>query len=210
MEIIGDEETLKRAILETAGRESAGILAAASTEAEKTLSAAMVQALENKTSRLKAALAEAARRRETMLSAVPLEAARLRAGRLEVLLDSVKEEAAARLASEAVGAGKPALLAALAAQAVRRMEGGKFIVSLGRDDMAAADGLAAEIERRAGRGPLEISVEEYPGLGGGVMVRDGEGRQYWDNSFKARLERFWPVLRGRLLPGGAGAPGERG
>jgi len=28
-----------------------------------------------------------------------------------------------------------------------------------------------------------------------VIVRDAEGRQVWDNSLLARLERFWPVLR---------------
>lgn len=202
MEIIGDAEELKRAILKIARRESAGILEAASAEAERIISAARKQALQNKTERLEAVLREAARRREMMLSAVPLEAGRLRAARLEELLNAIKEEALARLPSEADGVGKAAVLAALAAQAVSRMEGRKFIISLGPPDLAAGEGLAAEIERRAGRGPLEVNIEGEPGLGGGVMVRDGEGRQYWDNSFKARLERFWPALRGRLLPGG--------
>jgi len=198
-------EPLKRAILETARRESAGLLAAAEAEAGAIVSAARELALGDRAARLAAARAEAARRRETALAAAPAAAERLRARRTEDLLDSIKEEALGRLKAE-TAAG---VQAALAAQAVSRMEGTTFTVTLGAGGRAAAGGLAAEIERLAGRGPLAISFEEDPGLEGGVRVRDGEERQYWDNSFKARLERFWPALRGRLLPGGDNGRGRK-
>ncbi|OGR43005.1 MAG: hypothetical protein A2X35_04585 [Elusimicrobia bacterium GWA2_61_42] len=207
----GNAEALERAILETARRERDGILAGAAAEAEKIVSSAEARAREDKAARLASALAAAARRREMQLAAVPAEAGRLRADSLERLLDAIKKDALARLPAEAAAAGPAAVLAELAAQAVSRMDGDKFIVSLAPEDLAAATGLAAEIERRAGRGPLEIRLEEISNPGGGVLVRDGEGRQYWDNSFRARLERFWPELRGRLLgPGsGGGADDER-
>jgi len=210
MEVIGNPEPLKRAILETAGRESAGLLAAASAEAGSVLTTAKELVSRERATRLKAALAEAARRREMLLASVPEEAGRLRARRLEALLDAIKAEALVRLKAEADGAGRAAVAAGLAARAISLMEGGRFIITLGAGETAEAGGLAAEIERLAGRGPLEITFEEDPALDGGVLVRDGEGRQYWDNSFKARLERSWPILRGSLLADAGTGPGRKG
>jgi vacuolar-type H+-ATPase subunit E/Vma4 len=186
-----------------ARRESAAIIAAAEAEAARIYADAEVSADKARREMTAAALADAARRREMLLASVPAEAGKLRLARQEAMLEAIKAEALARLPSEAASAGKTAVLASLAAQAVSCMEGDKFSVALAADDKAAAAGLSAEIERLVGRGPLQITIEERPGPGGGVIVRDGEGRQYWDNSFKARLERSWPELRGQLLPGAA-------
>lgn len=198
MEIIGDAKGLVREVLEMARRESAGIVAAAAAEARRIISDAEAAAVKVRREMTEAALAGAARRREMMLAALPGEERRLRLERQEALLASVREEAAAMVLAEASGARKKSILAALAAQAVSRMEGKNFTVAVPAGDGGAA-GLPAEIERLAGRGPLELTIEEEAGLAGGVRVRDGEGRQYWDNSFAARLGRFWPGLRGRLL-----------
>jgi len=201
MEIIGDVEGLKREILETARRESAEIISAAEAEADRILSSAKITVGRDRRELLDSVVAAAARRREMLLAAVPAEAGRQRSNQQEALLNFIRSEAEFRMPAEAADAGKAAILAALAAQPVSRMEGGKFIVGLGSSDMDAAAGLPAEIKRLAGRGQLEIIIEETPGLAGGVMVRDGEGRQYWDNSFKTRLERLWPELRVKLLDG---------
>lgn len=195
MEIIGDPEGLVREIRELARRESAGIAAAAEEEARGILSAAEASAVKAGRELRAAALAGAEGRRQMLLASVPAEAGRLRSDRREALLDSIKVRAMLMLRA---GAGEPAVLAALAAEAAGRMEGKKFIVALAPADRAAAAGLGGEIERLAGGGTV-ITLEEDPGLDGGVVVRDAEGRQRWDNSFKARLERFWPELRGRLL-----------
>lgn len=198
MEIIGDAAGLVREVLETARRESGGIIAAAEDEARKIISDAESAAEKARREMTGAALAEAARRREMMLAALPGEERRLRLERRETVLESVRKEAERLIRTGSSGAGGPAILAALAASAVSRMEGKNFRVAVAPGAGGAA-GLAAEIGRLAGRGPLEITVEEEAGLAGGVIVRDGEGRQYWDNSFAARLERSWPGLRGRLL-----------
>lgn len=199
MKITGDAEGLVREILEMARRESAEIVAGAEAEAEKILSAAEAESAKTRLELVEEALAGAGRRRALLLASVPAEALRLRLERQEALLDAIKAEALLALPGETAREGKRALLAALAAQAVSRMEGGKFIVTLSEGDKECAPGLAAEIERRAGRGALEIAIEEGPVPGGGVMVRDEEGRQRWDNSCSARLERCWPELRWRLI-----------
>jgi len=212
MEKAGNAEALKEEILKIAGRESAGIIAAAAAEAENIVSSAGAAASQRWSAELEAAKKKAARSREMTISSVPAEAARLRAARTEQLLDSIKAEALAGLAAAAEGAGRKKVLAALAAQAVLSMEGEKFMIAVAPGDLAAAEGLAAEIERLAGRGKLELEIEGLPGLSGGAVVRDADGRQHWDNSFKARLERLWPDLRGRILPeeaGGGGANGNR-
>jgi len=202
MEIIGDADGLVREVLEMARRESAGIVAAAEAESGKIISEAEAAAGKVRREMAEAARAGAARRREMMLAALPGEEARLRLERQEALLDSIRTEAVKLIRAEAAGADKKNILAALAAGALGRMEGKKFTVAVPTGGGAA--GLAAEIERLAGRGPLELSIEEEAGLAGGVRMRDGEGRQYWDNSFAARLERLWPGLRGRLLGPGEG------
>ncbi len=199
MEIIGDPEGLVREIREKARRESEGIVEAAEAEAVKLLASAAAAATRARRETMAAALEEAERRREMLLASVPGEAARLRADKREALLEAVKAEALRLLPAGADKAGRGGVLAALAAQALEKMEGNKFIITLSPSDRAAAAGLGAELERRAGRGPLELTVEEDPGLNGGVVVRDAEGRLRWDNSFRGRLERFWPELRGLLL-----------
>ena len=203
MEIIGDAKGLVREVLEMARRESEGIVTAAEAEAGKIISDAEAAAGKVRREMREAALAGAARRGEMMLAALPGEEGRLRLEGREVLLASIREEAVRMIQAEASGAGKKAILAALAAQAVSRMEGKKFTVSVAPGEGGAA-GLPVEIERLAGRGPLELTIGEEAGLAGGVRVRDDEGRQYWDNSYAARLERFWPGLRGQLLGPGEG------
>ena len=200
MEAKENTKALVKEILEMARRESEGAEAKAGAEAEALLRAAEEEAGRESRARVEAARADAEKRARTLLAAVPLEAERLRAAGLEALLLKVKEAAAARLGEEASRGGGSA---ALAAEALRGMEGTSFELTL--PPGGRREGLQAEIERRCGKGALALIFQEDPALAGGVIARDTAGRQYWDNSFAARLERFWPELRGRLaaeLPGG--------
>jgi vacuolar-type H+-ATPase subunit E/Vma4 len=199
MEITGDTEGLLRAVRELARQESDAIISAAQAEAGKMLASAAEAAQRAGLARMEAALAEAARLRALLLASVPGEAARYRRARDEAVLDSIKSEAARRLAGE--GGGVPCLaaaLAGLAARAVGAMEGTSFVLTLPSGGAAELRGLAGEIERQAGKGGLELVFEEDPAVTGGVVARDAEGRQFWDNSFTARLDRLWPELRGGL------------
>jgi vacuolar-type H+-ATPase subunit E/Vma4 len=201
MEENENAEALVGEIKAMAGRESAGIVSRAEAEAAGLLSAAAEEAEREGRARVEAARAAAAQRSFMLLSALPLETDRLRAARLEALLSAVKEKAAARLAGEECRGG--AVTAALAAEALRGMEGNSFVLTLPPGGLR--EDLRAEIEKGCEKGPLELTFGEDRALAGGVIARDTAGRQYWDNSFRARLERFWPELRGRLaagLPGG--------
>ncbi|HNW43336.1 MAG TPA: V-type ATP synthase subunit E family protein [Elusimicrobiales bacterium] len=199
MEIIGDAEGLVREVRELARRESGEIIAAAEAEAERLLAAAQEAADKEGAAFAAGALAEAERRRAMLLASVPAEAARLRAERIEAVLETVKAGALRRLEAEYGGAGSGAALAALAASAVAKMEGNSFVLTLGPAAAAALKGRAGDIERAAGKGALDLVFEEDAAIGDGVLVRDAAGRQFWDNTFRARLERLWPELRGSLM-----------
>ena len=192
---------LVKEILGLAGSESARIEAAAEAEAAALLRSAEEAAAREGRARVEAARAAAGRRAGMLLAAVPLETERLRSAGLEALLAAVKAAAGTVLAEEPSGGG---VAAALAAEALRGMEGESFVLALPAG--TGGEGLRAEIERRCGRGPLRLEFTEDKELAGGVIARDAAGRQYWDNSFKARLERRWPELRRRLA---AGLPGRK-
>lgn len=86
------------------------------------------------------------------------------------------------------------------------MAGKRFVLELAERDLGdLGDTLAGEVRRRSDRDELEISVAPKPAkIEGGVVVRDVEGRQVWDDSLAARLERLWPAARravaSRLFP----------
>ena len=196
-----NSKALVREIMEMARRDSAGAVAAAEAGAASLLAAASEKAESEGRAAVEAARAAAAQRSLMLLAALPLETERFRAARLESLLVSIKEKAAARL-EEGMSAGDSAVYAGLAAEALRGMEGNSFLLTL---PPGAPGSLVSEAKRLSGKDGAEVALTEDRALAGGVIARDTAGRQYWDNSFRARLERFWPELRSRLaagLPGG--------
>jgi len=88
----------------------------------------------------------------------------------------------------------------LAAEAIARMEGLAFILALSPDDVRSRGAsLPAAVCQRLGRSDLSVSVATEPArISAGVVVRDASGRQHWDNSLEARLERMWPLLRSKI------------
>jgi len=183
-------------ILADAGRQAERIITRAKREARQITDKAQAQADADREERLAATRDEAERQRQLTLATVPIEVARMRADKVEAALQSVYDEARRRLLARE-GFDYRETVAALAADAVGRLEGDAFVLELAEADREAlgAD-LAEAVRRRAGRDGLGISVAPEPAyLSGGVIVRDAEGRQVWDNSLEARLKRFWPALR---------------
>jgi len=185
-------------ILAEARAQGETILRAARDQAAAPVARARAEAETARRDRLSRTRAEAARRRELLLATVPVEAGRLRDARIEALLQSVHDEVGRRLGARE-GLDYRETLVRLAALAIRGMAGEAFLVALAPADRATlGPGLADEIAARAGRSPLVVELADDPAVEGGVIVRDSEGRQVWDNRLAARLERLWPELRRQL------------
>lgn len=193
------QQVLTDEILADARRQADRLHRRAERDATETTDQAQREAEADREQRLARARAEADRRRRLTLATVPVAEGRLRAARIEEVLRGIREAARERLAARD-GYDYRAMLARLAAEPVREMEGQAFVLELAEADRQAhGPDLAADVRRRVGREGLQVSLAAEPApMAGGVIVRDAEGRQRWDNSVSARLERLWPALRRRV------------
>lgn len=193
------QAVLREEILAQARRQAGDLVSRARQEADALRAKAAAAAETTRRERLEAGRTNAARQRELILSAVPLETNRRRLARIESLLQAIHDDARRRLADHDTFDYREAL-AGLAADAVSRMVGETFVLTLSPAERAAfGEGFAEDVARRVGRAPLAITVvEEATMTEGGVMVQDAEGRQIWDNRLLTRLERLWPELRQQL------------
>lgn len=192
-------DVLAAEILEDARRKSERLLAGARREAEGMLAQARSRGEQERRELVETARVDAARARERIVASVPVQRIRLHARRVEEQLASVRTQAEGRLREDG-GAAVRETLVRLAAQAIEGMTGPRFVLHLAAEDQAIfGDELAAEIRRRCGRpeAVLEAAAEPAP-IRGGIIVSDPESRQAWDNSFEARMRRWWPELRREL------------
>ncbi len=208
------QDALCAEILNEAQQEVEQLLGRACREAEALLAQAQAEAERLRQERLTAAGTEAARRRELILATVSVEVGRERSTAIEVLLQSICEQARQQLAARR-DFDYRAILIILACEAIRRMTGDTFIVKLSAAErVALGDGLAEAITTRVGRSSLSITILDDPTSGdGGLVVQDAEGRQSCDERLQARLQRLWPELRreiairtslvGNSTPGGS-------
>ena len=205
------QDVLRKEILADARRQAERTVRRAERDAEDAIQKARKEAGADRASRLDAARREAERRRNLILAAIPVEEARMRARRIEEALEAVHDETRRRLAERGPGGAGGEdycrTLIRLAAEAVSIMEGERFVLELGAEDLkAVGNGLADDVRRAVGRPGLQIAVAPEPAdIQTGVIVRDADGRQAVNNSLAARLERLWPALRlviGARLVGG--------
>jgi len=193
------QKVLTDEILADARRQAERIRTRAGREAKDITDKARAQADADRRQRLAAAHDEADRQRQLTLATVPIEVARMRAEKVEAALQSICDEARRRLLARE-GFDYRQTVIALAAEAAGRLQGDAVVLELAAADTEAlgAD-LAEAVRRRAGRDGLRVSIApEAADIPGGVVVRDAEGRQVWDNSLGGRLKRFWPALRRRI------------
>ena len=198
-------------ILAQARRQSEEILERVRREAEVLLTGAAAEANKVGQDERDRAGAEAARRREMILAGVSVEAGRMHAERVEVLLESVREEALRRLKTRE-GLEYEEAVVILAAGAMGRMEGESFVVKVPEADRAVlGNGLAGRIAERAALPATAVTVSFVPDFkDGGVVVEDAGAHRIWDNRFIKRLERMWPELRRKIavkasfIPEGSG------
>jgi len=208
------EKVLREEILADAQRHAERVLSHARREAQELRDRTRQDIEQGKSEQLEAARREAASRREIILASAAIEAPRRRNARVEAVLQGIHDEARRRLLARE-GFDYREALVRLAADAIARMEGASFVLQLSEADREALGaGLAEEVRRRVGRDALQVTLAaEGAKIAGGVIVRDAEGRQVWDNSLAVRLERFWPTLRRQIgvrtgLAGASGAEKE--
>ena len=190
------QEALREEILADAKQQVDRILHHAKEQAGEIAAKAKADADRTRRQRLDAAKAEAVRRRELVLSTVLIEATRRRAARVEEVLESIRQEAARRLVARE-GYDYRRAMTALAVEAASRLSGGRVILELSEADRRnLGDAWLDEVRRRLNRSDVEVTMAAEPAkIGGGLVARDPEGRQVYDNSLEGRLERLWPHLR---------------
>jgi vacuolar-type H+-ATPase subunit E/Vma4 len=187
-EIIADAQRQADRLVRRARRESKLMVDKAVSECEQ-------QCQEKR----EAAAAAAQRQRMLILATVPVEIGRLRAMRAEQELTTLRDAVRDRLtARQDFDYGE--CLLTLAAEAIRQMEGDAFHLQLAPQDTEKyGPSLAAGAAARAGRPDVKVRIDQQAAdIGGGVVVRDPQGRQVWDNSLQARLDRLWPLLRHQM------------
>jgi len=184
-------ESLCAEVLAEGRRRAGEIRGEARRSGEEILARARSDAEERLALHLEEASLAAAALRERIMADIPIELARLRAARIEALLESLREEAIRKLLSRQ-GFDYPESLASLASEALGAMEGGAFTLGLAPEDMPLGEGL---LRRLASPGRSLRLVEDPSIIGGGLILRDDEGRQLWDDRLPVRLARLWPELR---------------
>jgi vacuolar-type H+-ATPase subunit E/Vma4 len=193
------EQVLQEEILADARRQAQQAAERAKKESEAALTKARLDAENDRRLQSQAAQAEAQRRRELTLATIPIVVGRRRAECIEAVLNQVREEAARRLAARE-GFDYRQSVIRLAAEALARMDGTRFVLEISdSDNQALGEGWVYEVRRQAGRDGLDIATAPAQMKNQvGVLIRDAEGRQVWDNTLPARLERLWPALRRQL------------
>jgi vacuolar-type H+-ATPase subunit E/Vma4 len=171
----------------------------AEREAKAVLDKATAESQEERSVKLEEAQAKADRKRTLISATVPVDIGRMRAGRVEQELLALREQVRAKL-RERPWDQYGEILVGLAAEALARMEGDAFVLELSEKDREKqGDALVAAAGQRAGRPDIAVTVSAEPArIDSGVIVRDDQDRQVWDNSLEARLERMWPLLRSQI------------
>jgi vacuolar-type H+-ATPase subunit E/Vma4 len=192
-------QVLRDEIIADAQRQAERLVRKAQREAKLMVDKAVTECEQQCQEKLDAARATAERHRMLILATVPVEIGRLQATRAEQELTAMRDAVLDRLLARTGFDYRDSLLA-LAAEAIARMEGDAFVLQLADQDLKEyGPGLATGAAARAGRPEVTVTLDARPAaIRTGVIVRDPQGRQVWDNSFEARLHRLWPFLRHQL------------
>lgn len=195
---MASEKVLSDEILRDAQTKADRIRKRGQRDAKKLLDEAAKEAAAAAERTLQVARARAERVAQSLLATVEQDVRRgllaAREAELEQLFEAARQRLADRSSYEPA-----AVLAALAAQAIRAMGADRVTVELAEADRAVAtEAWLADVRRRVGREvAIEVSSEAAP-IEGGVVVRSADGRLLYDNSFGARLRRLRPELRKEL------------
>jgi len=188
------EEECRR-ILEEAKREAAKIVEEAKQEAERRR-----RELEERVRR------EARLKARRRLALKRLEIRRNFLAAREGIVREILEEARRRILEVAEGGGEEyrRALKSLIKEAVSNISSRKVVIRCNVRDYKLITGMLQELEeevRRELNREVELRVDGslFLNCAGGVLVSDEEGREYFNNTLEARLERAKEELLPRLL-----------
>lgn len=198
------QQVLAEEIVEDARKRAERTMARARAEVEKIGAQARADA-EAQAEKIRTEAEQRARRKAEMIArTVDQEVARRKLRAREAVVQQALDEAKKRLDAISGDEYKRSLIR-LAAAAMREMPCEEFIVrvSTRAEDNIAPAWLAAELGKALdehGRKAV-IQVELRADLPRGVLVKSGDGRLQWDNTFDTRLKRLRAGLRRRIAPG---------
>lgn len=116
----------------------------------------------------------------------------------EAFLTEVVRSGLSRLKQPAGPQDQRALLRQLIVEALGRLPGEVFEVALSPADAPlAGEDFRSEIARRCRMSEIRLAADRLDGAGG-CLVRTGDGRAAFDNTFEARSRRFESVWRAAL------------
>jgi len=197
------EQSLEQEILADAHRRAERAVRRAEAEAERVLNEARAAA-ERERERLMQAARRRAERQERMQQArLGQELQRLRRQAFQDVIDSVRDEAQRELAALCNRDEAREMLVRLAVSAIGAMRGDAFRLYLRAQDAerwgtALAQDVQAAVRARLRRDVTVRLAEERLNSSGGLVVR-GEGTsELVDQTFEARMDRFWEDARERV------------
>jgi vacuolar-type H+-ATPase subunit E/Vma4 len=192
------DSKLDKEIISDARSQAERRLKAARKEAEEVVAAAKKEAKEQGEKILAAARKRAEAKASVVESSIEIEAQRISLAAREKAIQSILDESTAKLAGKS-GYDYAASLVALGTEAIAKMSGDSFVVTLGKEDAASLGGqvlgrIAERVKAETGR-DVRLRLGEPKAVSGGIIVESENGRERVDNSFARRLERYFPQIR---------------
>ncbi len=194
-QIRGDGAKEVDSILEKARSTAAAIISKAESEAQQVGARILGEATE------KGVVAK-----KRVLSSVSLEVRRIRLKAREEVVSAVMDAVRGDVEKSRKREDYPRVLAALAAEALRVLEGDEFVVYADRRDLALLESavfpLVRELMKKEGRVVKGIEGKALAGsTAGGVQVGVPGGNVIFDNTVEARMYRYREEIRAIIFEG---------
>jgi len=186
-------DSLAKEVMADAERKAKRAIAQAKRDAEKIADKARQEARALRESILDQARKRAERDAAIVRAGFKIEAKRRDLSHRQDVITKILALARQKLAASN-GYDRGESLAKLVAQAVSAIRADALIVRVAPEDRQALDDQFTARVREAVGGNVDIKIGEAS-ISGGAIVESADGRQVYDNSYEARLERLAPTVR---------------
>lgn len=189
-----DTSPLRKEILADASKRAERVRRAATKDADRILAGARRTARTAGDAILAKANDDAAATARVELAAVPLQRRRMELVARQEAIDAVFHDGLDALRARDYDA--PAAIARLALAAARDMQRTALVLRVAEPDQHVLDdALLDRLSQDAPPGASFQRGDPLPDTAGGVLVQTPDGREFFDNTFEARLHRLRESLR---------------